>query len=92
MYDADIAANEIKLNSIYYAIARSRKRTGRLNVDDINSARNSLQLYTLDFTKASSDAIISALNTVELELQGFVDAQTNSYKEAGYNERVAQGR
>jgi len=85
-YDADIAANEIKLNSIYYAIARSRKRTGRLNVDDINQARASLQLYTLDFTKASSDQIISALNTVELELKGFVDAQTNSYKEAGYNE------
>ena len=85
-YDADIAANEIKLNSIYYAIARSRKRTGRLNVDDINAARNSLALYTLDFTEASSDQIISALNTVELELQGFVDAQTNAYKEAGYKE------
>jgi len=85
-YDPDIAANEIKLNSIYYAIARSRKRTGRLNVDDIKAARDSLQLYTLDFTSASSDQIISALNTVELELQGFVDAQTNSYKDAGYNE------
>ena len=85
-YDADIAANEIKLNSIYYAIARSRKRTGRLNVDDIKQARASLQLYTLDFTSASSDQIISALNTVELELRGFVEAQTQSYKEAGYNE------
>ena len=85
-FDPDIAANEIKLNSIYYAIARSRKRTGRLNVDDIRAARDSLTLYTLDFTKASSDQIISALNTVEMELQGFVDAQTNAYKEANYNE------
>ena len=85
-YDADIAANEIKLNSIYYAIARARKRTGRLNVDDIKAARSSLQLYTLDFTSASSDQIISALNTVELELRGFVDAQTDTYKDAGYNE------
>tara|TARA_R100000995_G_scaffold84371_1_gene62831 strand:+ start:35 stop:1738 length:1704 start_codon:yes stop_codon:yes gene_type:complete len=85
-YDADIAANEIKLNSIYYAIARARKRTGRLNVDDIKAARSSLKLYTLDFTSASSDQIISALNTVELELRGFVDAQTDTYKKAGYNE------
>ena len=85
-YDADIAANEIKLNSIYYAIARARKRTGRLNVDDIKAARSSLKLYTLDFTSASSDQIISALNTVELELRGFVDAQTDTYKDAGYNE------
>ena len=85
-FDPDIAANEIKLNSIYYAIARSRKRTGRLNVDDIRAARDSLTLYTLDFTKASSDQIIAALDTVEMELQGFVDAQTNAYKKANYNE------
>ena len=85
-FDPDIAANEIKLNSIYYAIARSRKRTGRLNVDDIRAARDSLTLYTLDFTKASSDQIIAALDTVEMELQGFVDAQTNAYKQANYNE------
>ena len=85
-FDPDIAANEIKLNSIYYAIARSRKRTGRLNVDDIRAARDSLTLYTLDFTKASSDQIIAALDTVEMELQGFVDAQTNAYRKANYNE------
>ena len=42
-YDPALAANEIKLNSIYYALARARKPTGRLNVDDIKNANQVMQ-------------------------------------------------
>ena len=82
-YDPALAANEIKLNAIYYAIARARKPTGRLNVDDVNNAKASLKLYDLD---TSSDTVITSLGAVEQELQGFVNAQRQIYKEAGYNE------
>ena len=82
-YDPALAANEIKLNAIYYAVARARKPTGRLNVDDVNNAKASLQLYNLD---TSSDTVITSLQAVENELQGFVNAQRQIYTKAGYNE------
>ena len=82
-YDPALAANEIKLNAIYYAVARARKPTGRLNVDDVNNAKASLQLYNLD---TSSDTVITSLQAVENELQGFVNAQRQIYSKAGYNE------
>jgi len=82
-YDPALAANEIKLNSIYYALARARKPTGRLNVDDIKNAKQSLQLYNLD---TSSDTVITALQSIEYELRGFVDAQRNIYEANNFNE------
>ena len=82
-YDPALAANMIKLNSIYYALARARKPTGRLNVDDVNNAKNSLRLYDLD---TSSDTVITALQAVEQELKGFVNAQKQIYSNANYNE------
>ena len=82
-YDPALAANEIKLNAIYYAVARARKPTGRLNVDDVNNAKASLSLYNLD---TSSDTVITSLGAIEAELQGFVNAQKQIYKKAGYEE------
>ena len=82
-YDPALAANEIKLNSIYYALARARKPTGRLNVDDIRNAKQSLQLYNLD---TSSDTVITALQSIEYELKGFVDAQRKIYDANNFNE------
>jgi hypothetical protein len=82
-YDPALAANEIKLNAIYYAVARARKPTGRLNVDDVNNAKASLSLYNLD---TSSDTVITSLGAIEAELQGFVSAQKQIYKNAGYEE------
>ena len=82
-YDQTLAANTIKLNSIYYAIARARKPTGRLNVDDVNNAKESLKLYDIN---TSSDTVITSLSAIENELQGFVNAQKQIYKEAGYEE------
>ena len=82
-YDPALAANEIKLNSIYYALARARKPTGRLNVDDIKNAKQSLQLYNLD---TSSDTVITALQSIEYELRGFVEAQRKIYDANNFNE------
>lgn len=82
-YDPALAANEIKLNAIYYAVARARKPTGRLNVDDVNNAKASLSLYNLD---TSSDTVITSLGAIEAELQGFVSAQKQIYRKAGYEE------
>ena len=82
-YDPALAANEIKLNAIYYAVARARKPTGRLNVDDVNNAKASLSLYNLD---TSSDTVITSLGAIESELQGFVNAQKQIYKKAGHEE------
>lgn len=82
-YDPALAANEIKLNAIYYAVARARKPTGRLNVDDVNNAKASLSLYNVD---TSSDTVITSLGAIEAELQGFVNAQKQIYKNAGYEE------
>ena len=80
-YDQTLAANTIKLNSIYYAIARARKPTGRLNVDDVNNAKESLKLYDIN---TSSDTVITSLSAIENELQGFVNAQKQIYEKAGY--------
>ena len=82
-YDPALAANEIKLNSIYYALARARKPTGRFNVDDIKNAKQSLQLYNLD---TSSDTVITALQSIEYELRGFVEAQRKIYDANNFNE------
>ena len=82
-FDPALAANEIKLNSIYYALARARKPTGRLNVDDIKNAKQSLQLYNLD---TSSDTVITALQSIEYELRGFVEAQRKIYDANNFNE------
>ena len=54
-----------------------------MNVDDVNNAKASLSLYNLD---TSSDTVITSLGAVEQELQGFVNAQRQIYKNAGYNE------
>ena len=64
-FNPAIPKNEVKLNSIYYALARSRKDTGRLNVDDINNAKESLNIYGL----AGSDAIRASLEVVYEEIE-----------------------
>ena len=44
-YDTDLPANEVRANSIIYAIARARKSSGRLNLDDIERAAKDLNIY-----------------------------------------------
>ena len=63
-FNPNIPQNEIRLNSIYYALARVRKDTGRLNVNDVDNAKASLSLT--GFT--SSDDVAAALEQVYAEL------------------------
>jgi len=44
-FDEDLPANEARATAIIYAIARARKASGRLNLDDIQRAAKSLNIY-----------------------------------------------
>ena len=44
-FDTDLPANQVRANSIIYAIARARKSSGRLNLDDIERAAKDLNIY-----------------------------------------------
>ena len=44
-FDTELPANEIRANAIIYAIARARKSSGRLNLDDIERAARDLNIY-----------------------------------------------
>ena len=70
-FNPTIPQNEIRLNSIYYALARARKTTGRLNKDDIDNAKASLSLT--GFT--SSDDVKAALEQVYEELEAAYNGQ-----------------
>ena len=45
MFDTELPANQVRANSIIYAIARARKSSGRLNLDDIQRAAQDLNIY-----------------------------------------------
>jgi len=44
-FDTELPANEVRANNIIYAIARARKSSGRLNLDDIERAAKDLNIY-----------------------------------------------
>ena len=43
--DEALFQNAIKVNALIYAVARARKPTGRLNVDDIKNASNDINIW-----------------------------------------------
>tara|TARA_R100001509_G_scaffold60698_1_gene33520 strand:- start:2895 stop:4721 length:1827 start_codon:yes stop_codon:yes gene_type:complete len=45
LFDTELPANQVRANSIIYAIARARKSSGRLNLDDIQRAAQDLNIY-----------------------------------------------
>jgi hypothetical protein len=64
-FKPELAENRVRINAIAYALARARKDTGRLNLDDIQRAYESLKVTgTID-----AKSIISALGTVREELR-----------------------
>lgn len=82
-FDKDIVQNMIRVNSIYYALARSRKSTGRLNMDDINNAKEALQLYNITTPILKVEA---ALEGVEDELRRYHQAQMQAFEVSGGDE------
>jgi len=64
-FKPELAENRVRVNGIAYALARARKDSGRLNLDDIARAYESLKITGL----IDSKSIISALATVREELR-----------------------
>ena len=62
-FDTKIPENEARAQAIIYALARARKSSGRLNLDDIERAAATLNIYN-----DSSQAILTKLKVVEEEL------------------------
>ena len=74
-YDEDLPINQARANAIIYAIARARKSSGRLNLDDIQRAAQDLNLY--GFT--SSVAVVNKLQFLEDDLRYARQATFNSF-------------
>ena len=55
-FDTKIPENEARAQAIIYALARARKSSGRLNLDDIERAAETLNIYN-----DSSQAILTKL-------------------------------
>ena len=62
-FDTKMPENEARAGAIIYALARARKPTGRLNLDDVERAAEILNIYN-----DSSQAILTKLKVVEEEL------------------------
>lgn len=62
-FDTKIPENEARAQAIIYALARARKSSGRLNLDDIQRAAETLNIYN-----DSSTAILTKLRVVEEDL------------------------
>ena len=64
-FKPQLAENRVRINAIAYAVARARKSSGRLNLDDIKRAYESLKVTGL----IDSKTVVSALMTIREELR-----------------------
>ena len=64
-FDTELSANEVRANAIIYAIARARKSSGRLNLDDIERAAKDLDIYG-----DSSVDVLTKINVLKDQLVG----------------------
>jgi len=64
-FDTELSANEVRANAIIYAIARARKSSGRLNLDDIERAAKDLDIYG-----DSSVDVLTKINVLKNQLVG----------------------
>ena len=86
-YDPEIPAMQVRAQSLIYALARSRKASGRLNKDDIERASLTLNLYG-----KSDKGIDASLEVVQVELQTFLRDEISNLKLAFFNEDDKSGR
>ena len=75
-FDPALAENRTRANAIAYAVARARKTSGRLNLDDIRTARESLQITGFRDAKTA----ITELYTIRDELSAANDDMKMLYK------------
>jgi len=64
-FKPQLAENRVRINAIAYAVARARKSSGRLNLDDIKRAYESLKITGF----VDSKTVIAGLITVREELR-----------------------
>jgi len=64
-FKPELAENRVRINAIAYAVARARKASGRLNLDDIKRAYESLKITGF----VDSKTVIAGLVTVREELR-----------------------
>jgi DNA-binding transcriptional regulator YhcF (GntR family) len=64
-FKPELAENRVRINAIAYALARARKASGRLNLDDIRRAYESLKITGF----IDSKTVIAGLVTVREELR-----------------------
>ena len=74
-FDRKIPENEARAQAIIYALARARKSSGRLNLDDIERAAETLNIYN-----DSSQAILVKLKVVQDELLAAHQTQADLLK------------
>jgi hypothetical protein len=79
-YDPEIPKNEVRTQSLIYALARARKTTGRLNKDDVERASLTLNLY------GKSDLGVKAsLEVIQVELQNYLEGIISDMKLSGWD-------
>lgn len=93
-FNPEIAKNTVRLNSIYYALARARKPTGRLNVDDIRNAQADIDIFSIkgsDNIKASLNIIYEQIESTLKSDLGLLDPQyENLIQNIPYTDFVGQ--
>lgn len=92
-FDTDLPANQVRANSIIYAIARARKASGRLNLDDIERAAKDLNIYG-----DSSVDVIAKIGVLRTQLErsrndalGMIRLMYSSGKDNFYDKLIEQG-
>jgi hypothetical protein len=79
-YDPEIPKNEVRTQSLIYALARARKTTGRLNKDDVERASLTLNLY------GKSDLGVKAsLEVIQVELQNYLEGLISDMRLSGWD-------
>ena len=85
-YDPELEKNEVRAQSLIYALARSRKASGRLNKDDIERASLTLNLYG-----KSDYGIDASLEVVQGELQTYLENEVSKLKQGYFNANNTRG-
>jgi hypothetical protein len=93
LFDTELPANQVRANAIIYAIARARKSSGRLNLDDIERAAKDLNIYG-----DSSADVISKIGVLRTQLirsrndnLGMIQLMYGSGKDNFYDKLLEQG-
>jgi len=86
-YDPAIDKMQVRAQSLIYALARSRKASGRLNKDDIERASLTLNLYG-----KSDYGIDASLEVVQVELQTYLRDEISKLRQGYFNDQDKSGR